>query len=149
MPHQYFTSEILCGNKLALAETLGKVHSVINVSRYVHRTYWQDMDRLPRRTWYFRLTVPYQPGLNEQFVHGLVNVAETIKEGDKLPVLCHCRSGRNRGPTMALLMAWVLDGKQRARHWIDYAIHTYPDFLERPQKRKYRAIVLRWMLKHE
>lgn len=102
------------GDKPSPVEAVGLgVRSVICVASSIRQPYWSDLGRLPWDVWYFRMGCPDRVDPGREYFRALESVVEAIVGAGRFPLLCHCRCGGHRGPTVAAFAYWVRQGRDR------------------------------------
>lgn len=94
-------------------ESIGKVHSIINVAHHFSARrgrdqYWNNLRNVPHEILYIRLALRDADNVNHQYALAFRGAIELIKSVNAFPLLCHCAMGRHRGPTAALHAAVLL-----------------------------------------
>jgi len=135
-------------------ELKDKVKTIINVSHHFsvrkeRNVYWKNLEYIPWTTFYVRLAKKDHDVVDERYFLCLESAITQAVLLDKLPMLCHCQMGAHRGPTAAVVAAWVLNGKTKKN--LDFFVekatslrHRYARHVDTP----YRKTMIELMMQH-
>ncbi len=136
------TPDIWFGDKRSVAESRGKIRSIINVAHVIRQPYWSNLESLDWKIWYFKLACPDRVAVNYEYMHAMEGILRFIDEAQKFPLLCHCQLGKHRGPTAAFFAAYTLDGSCRLEYWLAEMDRLVPKFSKFDERKVYRKAVL-------
>jgi protein-tyrosine phosphatase len=130
--------DIWFGNWTSPLELKDTVKTVINVSHHFstrrgRNVYWANLEQLPWKTFYVRLAAKDHDMVDIHYLNTIESIVMSAVEMDKLPILCHCQMGGHRGPTSAIAVAWILNGKTKKalKEFYDKAIALRPSLANR------------------
>lgn len=109
------TDKVWWGNWEGPFECIGQVQTIINVAHHFsprrgRSKYWAMLEKIPHEVFYVRLAKKDRQDIDREYFRAFRNVVFHARDMGKLPILTHCQMGGHRGPTSAIVAAWLLDG---------------------------------------
>lgn len=112
------TDQVYFGDWQAPFECLSQVKTIINVAhdfslRRGRRIYWQKLQELNHEVLYVRLARKDRVDVDEKYYQCFKSIVLAAEAMGKMPILTHCQLGGHRGPSAAIMAAFILSGEKR------------------------------------